>query len=279
MRASTVCHCGGGLQFAATHCGGLRNCTCTSNKSSLHSSRSSGHWKRSSTGNSPRSVQLISGSRLVRGLAPVFMASRSIAYSRPLGVWPFISSASRRHGRSWRGAERRGAGLAAARARWRTVRRQPYGPGFCPQGVLARRLRRRKRRSLHRPRARSIRSASWRQARWRTSASDQRRTSVPAAGGTVSAAAFSPSQSRRLSRMRRSPHSPTHVVCGKNATGHAERCGRVQTCAPPLSSASATAGRLFARNWRASRSCNGRGPRGRWTKQVPRSTSIDRRSS
>ena len=121
MRASTVCHCGGGSQFAATHCGGLRNCTCTSSKSSLHSSSIIGALEALLDREHPRSVQLDQwqppGARRGAGLHGVPL----YRLRRPLGVWPFISSASRRHGSSWRGAERSGAGLAAARARRRTV--------------------------------------------------------------------------------------------------------------------------------------------------------------
>ena len=78
------------------------------------------------------------------------MASRSDRLHRPPGVRPLVSSASRRHGRSWPALN---AAALASRLRVRAgaVRGQPDGSGFCSPSVLARRHRRRKRRSLHRP--------------------------------------------------------------------------------------------------------------------------------
>ena len=158
--------------FAATRCGGLPNCTCTSNRYPALF-QTSGHSKRSSTRERPRSVRRHQrqspGAR--RGAA-----SSGVPLCRlhgPHGIWPFISSASRRHGR--RGAALNAAALASRlRGAAAPVRDRPEGPGFRPPRVLARRHRRRKRRSLHRTGACSAGSAS----RRRQGGVRQRRPSV-----------------------------------------------------------------------------------------------------
>ncbi len=73
----------------------------------------------------PRSVQLISGSRLVRGVAPVFMASRSIAYTGPPGFGR--SSALRLAAMEARGAALNAAALAS-RLRVRAGARSAVSP-------------------------------------------------------------------------------------------------------------------------------------------------------
>ena len=112
-----------------------------------------------------------------------------------------------RHGRAGRGAQRRGARVAAAHARRRAPARRCRPPGVRPSRVLARRLGAKEapKRTSGRCSRRSRRASA--QARSPTSASARRRTSGPAAGGTAARARGAGMRFRRSRRTRRSPRS------------------------------------------------------------------------
>ena len=190
--------------------------------------------KRSSTREQPRSCNSISGSRLVRGLAPRFAAARCVDYTRPargsavrqLCVWP-----------PWRrGRAALNAAALASRLRMRGAAR----PRLTPDG--------RWRSSIGRSGARDAGDGSAEAYIGPVLAALEARLGAAVAYVSVGPASnfrarrwWHPLPRQRARResvtadrgvSRRSPHSPSHAASGENATGRAGRSGRAPTCAP-----------------------------------------------
>ena len=226
----------------------------------------------------PRSVQLIRGSRLVRGLAPVFMASRSISYKGSSG---FVGSSALRLA----AIEGRATALnaAALASRWRMSAVASPAVGAT---VLT---------FVHR-------------AFWRAEAGDgsaeayigpvlaalERRLGA----GNVSYVTVGPASNFRARRWwhplrgarSRNGRRPIEAYApltrtrrlasdlARTPSRRAGRSGRARTCARCAVIRGCDCWPRCPRGARrASRCCSGRGRRARWTKPAPRSTPCEPR--